>query len=371
MKGWPTLLSIGASLTLALIILWPHSEIQPDQLERDKTSTPKKNIPADILTDAASETSQASVPVLLPPPPRRKKLTEWKTNPQGDSAPQVTALKPLDVTSSEASSKPLNVLKPSKQTGVETPPLLNPLPKEKEVLAETIRSKVKPLTPLTSEERTAPRAVTPLRETTSKAANSPVRHKTAVEIPDNNSRQDLNSLSSGRALLRILEHGKGPEIDIAWPNHQAARDKLFRLLRRCYGMHVAVMSRDNILYRLSDPAGQPWQLNMDRLSGFIRLIGGKISNSERQLIRRLKRLHYSIKMPTPVRLFPRNFDGALLGGLSKFLTKNKASLRSISAQYQSDGHKLWVEDIRVNGKPIEGLVDLTTTSSCKRFPRMI
>ena len=98
-----------------------------------------------------------------------------------------------------------------------------------------------------------------------------------------------HSLRKGRALLRILEHGSGPEINFAWPENHAARNNLFDIFRRCYGMHVALLGSNNLLYRLTDPAGKPWKPNMDKISGFSRIVGGKIAESEEKLIYRLKR----------------------------------------------------------------------------------
>ena len=124
-----------------------------------------------------------------------------------------------------------------------------------------------------------------------------------------------------------------------------------------------------MLYRLKDPAGRPWDLNMDRISGFSRMVGGKLADNERKLIFRLKRRHSSVGPGRPVRLFPREFDGALLGGLSQFTNTDEAPLRSISARYEMGGDRLWMADIRINGRPVVGIVDLSPYSSCKQSRR--
>lgn len=49
------------------------------------------------------------------------------------------------------------------------------------------------------------------------------------------------TVRKGRTLLRILEHGDGPEIQITWPKSSRERDRLFDLLVRCYGVRVALM----------------------------------------------------------------------------------------------------------------------------------
>ncbi len=54
---------------------------------------------------------------------------------------------------------------------------------------------------------------------------------------------------AGRALLRLLEHGKGPSVEIAWPDDARDRTRLHRLLGRCYGMRLAVMDgADRLLF---------------------------------------------------------------------------------------------------------------------------
>ena len=132
-------------------------------------------------------------------------------------------------------------------------------------------------------------------------------------------------------------------------------------------MQVALLSANNRLYQLTDPAGVPWELNIDRISGFSRLIRGKIADQERQLVYRLNRRHSSIRPARPVRLFPRSFDGALLGGLLHLIGKGNPALQSIAARYKMGGNRLWIGDIRINGHPIPGVVDVSRSSSCKGF----
>ena len=179
------------------------------------------------------------------------------------------------------------------------------------------------------------------------------------------------SLAQGRALLRILEHGTGPEIDFAWPERPGPRNALFALLRRCYGMQVVLLDGANRLYRLADPAGRPWAPNIDRISGFSRRIGGLTAAGEKDLVSRLRRRHKGINNARPIRLFPRAFDGALLGGLAQLIGKGAADLRSLSARYRMRGERLWMIDVRVNGKSVPGRVDLSPVAACATSRRRV
>ena len=54
---------------------------------------------------------------------------------------------------------------------------------------------------------------------------------------------NAEAVRTGRALLRIFEHGEGPGIEIAWPGTIAQRECLHDILRRCFGMKLALIDR--------------------------------------------------------------------------------------------------------------------------------
>ena len=56
------------------------------------------------------------------------------------------------------------------------------------------------------------------------------------------------AVTSGRVALRILEHGEGPEIEIAWPYSVRASNRLYHLFTACFGMKTAVMDSAGQLY---------------------------------------------------------------------------------------------------------------------------
>ena len=53
---------------------------------------------------------------------------------------------------------------------------------------------------------------------------------------------------TGGALLRLLEHGQGPTIEIAWPQRVDARRALYRQLSQCYGVKAALLTGGAKLY---------------------------------------------------------------------------------------------------------------------------
>ena len=171
-------------------------------------------------------------------------------------------------------------------------------------------------------------------------------------------------VKKGRALLRILEHGSGPDITFAWPDSNNARHNLFMLLRKCYGMQTVLLSQNKKLYRQSDMSGRSWLIDMDKISGFTRMAGGKLTQLEQKIIKQTRRQHSQIQLDTVVRMFPRKFDGGLLGELARFMDNTETKIRSISARYKQDNRGLFMEDIRVNGRIVDGQIDLRPYSTC-------
>ena len=70
-------------------------------------------------------------------------------------------------------------------------------------------------------------------------------------------------------------------------------------------------------------------------------------------------------MLTPVRIFRRQFDGLLLGGLIQVSAGRAASAERIEARYRLTGRRLSVEHIRVDGKPISGRINLASLARCR------
>ncbi len=171
--------------------------------------------------------------------------------------------------------------------------------------------------------------------------------------------------AAGRALLKVLEHGAGPDIDIAWPAAAAERTRLFKIMTRCYGLSLALMDDGSRLYRLADPPGRVWTPNLDQFSGFVRVAKGGQSLEERAAAAKLRRKHPGLTSVSTVRLFPRRVDGALLGGLAQLAGGNAARLKTVRARYRLDGLRLLVGDWRLDGRKAAGWVDLSAQARCR------
>ena len=163
----------------------------------------------------------------------------------------------------------------------------------------------------------------------------------------------------GRPLLRLLEHGDGPSIDISWPANRRERKALFEIFEKCYGMVVALISRNGDLHsHLSQRA--PWEINLDYYSGFVRQSGDLSTASEREWTRRIVKMHPHAVGSLPVRVFPRETDALLMGGLQKILKGFYGSTKSITARYVRNGKRVLIENIKADGRGVRGRIDLSS-----------
>jgi hypothetical protein len=204
------------------------------------------------------------------------------------------------------------------------------------------------VTPLKPEPRPQP-PVRPSKR--SKPDTPPTPPSPTVKI-------DKAVAAEGRTLLRLLEHGEGPVIEIAWPSGADARTRLFGYLRNCLGMRVALMDGENGFYLASGRPGVATRLNLDRYSGFMRYPAGRVSNAERRLVASIRARH-GMAGATPVRLFPRTVDAALLGGLNAAVGETYAAAKSIRASYRRDSGGLYVSNLRVDGRKVGGRILLS------------
>ena len=169
----------------------------------------------------------------------------------------------------------------------------------------------------------------------------------------------------GRTLLRTLEHGKGPLIEIAWPNDRSQHGRLFKHMTACLGMRVAVMDNNSLLYVADGEAGKPWDINLDRYSGFLRQPAGWLSPSERKAETTIRKHHKMKSESSGVRIFPRKVDATLLGGLRKYIGDRYGQAKSIRARYRLSGNAVIVESLSVDGKAVAGRIGLKAqTSRC-------
>ncbi len=336
-------LSIALSGTIAgaiilLCVAMFHS------VKAEKT-TQKKHLKSPTRIQQPQSPPQQMAVIQLPPPPALHQLT---TTP---------AIKPAAPTQ----KKTVAALKPSPKSVVRTKPeSYKPLKASKP--APRVQKFVKPIAKTQS----------PVRKSVPVKPRRPVRaapeklKQTAPSKPEQQVVASAQHKSTGRVLLRMLEHGKGPTIEIAWPQSASQRSKLYLALTQCYGMQAAVLHHSKALFSASDPPGVSWKLNIDRFSGFLRSPQGAEIAAERNLFQQIAQRHQLTNW-TPVRVFPRTVDAVLLGGLEQLIGAHYGAAKRIQARYQLYSSGLKLQDIQVDGNSITGSVALpfATRRSCR------
>ena len=150
---------------------------------------------------------------------------------------------------------------------------------------------------------------------------------------------------------------------MAWPDSANARARLYRRLRDCFGMRIALMDRRERLFTAQGSAGAPWQLNLDRYSGFIRYPAGRMAQGEAEAGARIRRHHGGLTGARTVRVFPRRLDALLLGGLSRIVGADYAARQTIRARYDLEGGRLSVRQVEADGRALPGRIDLSAAGS--------
>jgi len=294
---------------IALLMAWmlpdaptppePQPVPEPASADQPKTETP-------AMADLAA--------IDLPPPPAPV---------QAEPEPAPQRVKPLQPTRQPQPARAVTPLKAAPKPA----PQIEPTPKP---------VAVKPLRP-------APKP-TPA-PTTAKSSAPAIDTKTATE--------------EGRPLLKLMELGEGPSVEIAWPDGATERRRLYQLFVNCYGMRTAVMTNDGQLFDAASVPGTPWQANLDLYSGFVRRSSGHGASQELQAAETI-RAHHGLFGTVTVRLFPRRMDALLLGGLKALAGGDYAGAGRIRASYRVSGTRIWVTGITLGGRAVAGDIELSS-----------
>ena len=305
MRRFPQYLSVALSACVILALAWPPQPVSEPQRERPKPAVAKAVAPPPPVLIAA---------VHLPPPP--------KASPE--TLPKKIAVKPLkpvvSVVPKPATAPPRPYLKPA-------PPPKPPGPPKPRVRPQPARQPAA----VPNKPQTVPKTVAP----------------------------DAAAVSEGRTLLRMLEHGSGPTIEIAWPEQRFGQTRLYRRFNDCFGLRVAVLASEDRLYISASPPGAPWHPNLDAYSGFMRQHDTSASEAEARELRRIRDRHRLPRQSAAVRIFPRNVDALLLGGLQQIVGADYAKRKTIRARYALRRNRVFVEGVQADGRRIAGRIDLT------------
>lgn len=161
----------------------------------------------------------------------------------------------------------------------------------------------------------------------------------------------------GRPLLRIMEFGKGPIIDIAWPDQDEAMQSLYQELTRCYGMKSLLMGQDGRLYQ----DAMEFKPNMDLYSGFLRQASGNLPYAESRQMANNRNLGNF----TMVRIFPRRLDALFLGGLSNLIGDDFMKATITGSYFLDRNQQLKITNLIVNGLPINQDINLSFARQCQ------
>ena len=342
------LLAFGACSTIAgLLLMRILPELAADPEDKIMPETPPIPVERDHAEISPGAGLESPATILLPPPPAPEFPAPPKAK-QATDAPQPVA--PIDA------SRPLAV-----PVEVNAAVEAAPKPKNKASIGD----------------------IAPLKKSKSKSKPAVVAKRTAA-VPSHNLNEVLSpsprpdrraaptevqfitpspsAEAEGRVLLRILEHGSGPEIEIAWPVAALQRRALYRLFESCYGMEIAIIDIDGRLYGGKGVAGRPWRPNLDRYSGFVRQPSGRLTKDEIDGVARIRTRHGGLREADNVRLFPRRLDAMLLGGLKALIGERYVDTSAIRAHYRRDGNAVLVEGIRRDGRPVLGRIDLSAAA---------
>ena len=332
--------AVTIGLALVLIML---SE-KPDASETSKP--PEPETPVAETTPAKSPAALSAV--VLPPPPAAPSGPP-PASPHTERAP----LKPrtVEVPAETVEIKPLKPRPQPVPADAASPPAPEPVP----ALDNTTVGQVPALPETTPPTAPAPVPTTTTATATAAAAAAAVNNTPIAATPQ--------TVTEGRALLKMLEAGKGPVIEIAWPQEPVDRTRLYRLLTSCYGMQTAILANGSALYVTDSGPGKASNVNRDAISGFIRKPTGATTKAERSIVTRIRTRH-GIATGDTVRLFPRDVDAVMLGGLGRIVGPGYLNYRTIRARYRLVGDRITVVEIRVDGIGRPGQVALPGTGRC-------
>jgi len=241
----------------------------------------------------------------------------------------------------------VQVIKPKKKVGNDVKPVAEK--QETKELKIELKRKVKPKVPTV---KVSKRSSNKERKTVQRNIINPLI-------------SDEATVREGRTQLRVLEHGEGPNIEITWPRSRMDRKDLHRVFVQCYGVVTALLDQRSRLFIAGGARGEPWPINADRYSGFVRESGGQPGSYDRSSGREIRNYHQTLISGSLVKIFPRHVDSYFLGRLSQIVGPLYSTAKSITAGYRLSGKRVFVENIKIDGQSVAGVIDLKrVTGTC-------
>jgi hypothetical protein len=167
---------------------------------------------------------------------------------------------------------------------------------------------------------------------------------------------DINKVS---AMYQQLTSDRSIDIEIAWPNNDAERQKTFSFLYQCLGMKFGVLNWPDTnqpkvtLAKVGHAKNTTTNINSNNpVSDWLRIAQGQLAHQEQGWLKK-----YALS-GTPVRLFPKAVDWQLAFLLTQQL--HNAPLSSFRAQYKYTNQHLMLINIELNGKSLTNSWTLIT-----------
>jgi hypothetical protein len=375
---------IAKPLAMTTVALPPPPMPEPPRVQ----PTPPPKEPAKMVAPVRQPTPPPAKPVKVvkpmqpeqtPPPAKPVKLVKaMQPKPTPPPAKPATVLKPIRPEQAPLPARTFEPLRPEPQPKpvVRKPDqLVPPRPAlREEPVARTIEP-LRPTPPAEIVEKPSlpveplrPEPIQPLKAEKIPeplVAEKPIEPEPAPQEPPTikvSAHSSPRVAKEGRALLRLLEHGSGPAIEISWPTGGSVRHRMYGLLSGCYGMRTVVMDASGNLYNATGQRATKWDLNLDRFSGFVRQPNGYTAPEEHRKAAAIRRYHGMGRIGRVVRLFPRNVDALFLGGLKQALGERYKTARSIRAAYRREGSRLFIEGIVADGVGVDGRIAFATVA---------
>lgn len=205
---------------------------------------------------------------------------------------------------------------------VSLPPPPTAAPPEPDIKV-TIPEKVKKAETLkeTSALKEAAKREEPAKEPPSQPGQKQTQEKKVKPIPQTVDRREATK--KGRATLKLLEHGKKEMVHLVWPDHPGEMDQLYLTLKNRLGMQTVLVDEDYQLYTKTGAPGIGKPIDRDRFSTILRSPEGALPPSELKIEKQLLRRHSNGNGALILaRIFPRNSDAMLLGGIEQLREKS-------------------------------------------------
>lgn len=363
--SWGTLSGLITLAAGVILVLFVFFEDRPDERAKPRivqNEIAAKPIPLELPKPEFSDEAAVAT-VTLPPPPAPPAP---KALPVAEPAVKPMIPVPAPQPEPAASVKPLKPIEKPQPKPVEAKPkVLKPLEKKAKAAPRPIE--VKPRKPLEAAKAPVkpaavkpPKRLEPLHPSPRKLEEVKRPEPEPTPVQPETVHVSVKSTGSiakeGRALLRLLEHGSGPTIEIAWPTGGSQRRSLYRALSGCFGMQAILMDGAGNLFSAKGQRGQKWEINLDRYSGFVRQPAGWVAPEERARADAIRSYHGFGWQKNVVRVFPRQVDSVLLGGLQQILGADYRQVRHIRASYRQEGGILFVDGIEADGMKVEGRI---------------